>query len=56
MKKSILYWGPFIDSNIATVKAMYNSAIAINKYSEKYKISIINTVGEWNQKKMTINL
>ena len=51
MKKSILYWGPFIDSNIATVKAMYNSAIAINKYSEKYKISIINTVGEWNQKK-----
>ena len=51
MKKNILYWGPFIDSSIATVKAMHNSALAINRYSEKYKISIINAVGEWNQKK-----
>ena len=50
MKKTIFYWGPFIDSNIATVKAMYNSAIAINKYSKEYKAFIINTFGEWNEK------
>ena len=50
MKKEIFYWGPFIDSGIATVSAMYNSAIAINKYSKDYRVSIINTIGEWNKK------
>jgi len=51
MKKEIFYWGPFIDDSIATVNAMYNSAIAVNKFSKKYRISIINAVGEWESKK-----
>ena len=50
MKKEIFYWGPFIDDSIATVKAMYNSATAINRYSNNYKISIINAAGEWKPK------
>jgi len=49
--KKIDYWGPFIDDSIATVNAMYNSAIAVNKFSKKYRISIINAVGEWESKK-----
>tara|TARA_B100000902_G_scaffold397413_1_gene461128 strand:- start:5164 stop:6300 length:1137 start_codon:yes stop_codon:yes gene_type:complete len=47
---SIFYWGPFIDNKIATVKAMYNSALGINRYSKKYRALIINSTGEWNFK------
>ena len=36
MAKKIFYWGPFIDENIATKKAILNSATAINKYSKDY--------------------
>lgn len=45
---SIFYWGPFIDNKIATVKAIYNSASSINKYSNKFRAKIINSIGEWN--------
>lgn len=45
---SIFYWGPFIDNKIATVKAIYNSASGINKYSKKFRAKIINSIGEWN--------
>ncbi len=45
---SIFYWGPFIDNKIATVKAIYNSALGINKYSKKFRAKIINSIGEWN--------
>ncbi len=47
-KISIYYWSPFI-SHVATVKAVLNSAFGFNKYSKKYKISIINVAGEWDQ-------
>ena len=47
---NVFYWGPFIDNKIATVKAMYNSALGINKYSKKYKAYIVNSIGEWNFK------
>lgn len=44
----ILYWCPFIDK-VATIKAVLNSAFALNKYSkDKIKTEIINAVGEWN--------
>ena len=44
----ILYWCPFIDK-VATIKAVLNSAFALNKYSkDKIKTQIINAVGEWN--------
>ena len=45
---NIYYWCPFL-SQVATVRAVINSVISIQKYS-KNKISphIINAVGEWN--------
>ena len=42
------YWSPFI-SNVATVKAVLNSAISIKKFSKKINPTIINVIGEWNQ-------
>ena len=46
--KKIYYWGPFVDNNIATVKAIYNSASSINRYSEKFEAFILNNIGEWD--------
>ena len=48
MRQNLFYWGPFIDDNIGTKKAIFNSALAINKFSEKYKSTIINSIGEWD--------
>ena len=48
MKKKIYYWGPFID-NVATIKAILNSAYSFNKYSKSFETSIINAVGEWDE-------
>ena len=47
--KNIFYWSPFL-SNVATIKAVINSAHAINKYSDKnmYKTNIIDAVHEWS--------
>ena len=51
MKEDIFYWGPFLDQNIGTKKAIFNSALSINKYSEKYASAIINSIGEWDYEK-----
>ena len=48
--KKIDYWGPFID-NVATVKAILNSSISINKYSKNFRSTIINVGGEWDNYK-----
>ncbi len=48
MKKKIYYWGPFLD-NVATIKAILNSAYSINRYSNFFESSIINAVGEWDE-------
>lgn len=46
-KKTVCYWSPFIN-NVATIKAVYNSALSINKYSNGELESIILDVfGEW---------
>ncbi len=46
-KKTVCYWSPFI-SNVATVKAVVNSALSINRYSnKKYESLIIDVFGEW---------
>tara|TARA_A100001234_G_scaffold202336_1_gene195716 strand:- start:274 stop:1434 length:1161 start_codon:yes stop_codon:yes gene_type:complete len=52
---NIYYWCPFL-SQVATVRAVLNSAISVKKYSKK-KISphIINAVGEWDNLKDEIN-
>ena len=47
------YWSPFI-SNVATIKAVLNSAISIKKFSQKINPIIINVIGEWNQYKEII--
>jgi hypothetical protein len=45
---NLYYWCPFID-HVATIKAVLNSALAINKYSKKNQSIILNTIGEWDQ-------
>ena len=46
-KKTVCYWSPFI-SNVATVKAVINSALSINKYSNQtFEPLIIDVFGEW---------
>ena len=48
-KKIICYWSPFI-SNVATVKAVLNSALSINMYMEqKYESLILDVFGEWRK-------
>tara|TARA_B100001093_G_scaffold104345_1_gene96523 strand:- start:1456 stop:2601 length:1146 start_codon:yes stop_codon:yes gene_type:complete len=49
MRQNLFYWGPFIDDNIGTKKAIFNSALSINKFSKKYKSTIINSIGEWDK-------
>ena len=47
--KNIYYWCPFI-GNIATIKAVINSAYSLAKYSNKQFIpTIINSCGEWDE-------
>lgn len=47
----IYYWSPCLDK-VGTYKSTIHSAIALAKYSKrKYKIKVINSCGEWNDKK-----
>jgi glycosyltransferase involved in cell wall biosynthesis len=46
MKKKIFYWAPHF-SKIATNKAVINSAFSLKKYSNKYDVSLISSIGEW---------
>ncbi len=48
MKENLFYWGPFLDRDIGTKKAIFNSALSINKYSKRFNSSIINAIGEWD--------
>ena len=48
------YWCPFL-SEVATVKAVINSAHSLSKYSkDNLKVHIINSVGEWSNFKKEI--
>jgi glycosyltransferase involved in cell wall biosynthesis len=47
----IYYWCPFI-THVATVKAVYNSVISLNKFSKNvFNGLIIDTFGEWKNSK-----
>ena len=46
--KSIYYWSPYL-TNIATIKAVMNSAISLKKFSKKFDPVIINSCGEFNK-------
>ena len=52
----IYYWSPFF-TNIATIKAVIRSAEALVKFSkeDKYNVSLIDALGEWDEYKNTIN-
>ena len=50
----IYYWSPFT-SNVATIKAVINSAYGLKKIFQ-YDTSIINSFGEWNNYKKQIKL
>ena len=52
----VFYWSPFF-TKIATITAVINSAKSLLKYNKKnkYSVSIINAIGEWNNYKKTIN-
>lgn len=44
----IYYWSPFL-SHIATINSVINSCASLKKFSKDlYKISIVNSIGEWN--------
>jgi glycosyltransferase involved in cell wall biosynthesis len=44
----IYYWSPHT-SHVATIKAVYNSALSLIKYGKgKYDVKIINANGEWD--------
>ena len=54
MNKKIYYWSPFF-SNIATIKAVLNSAISIKKFSNNiFNPTLINVIGEWDDYKKII--
>lgn len=52
--KKIYYWSPHL-VNIATPRAVVNSAYSIQKYSTNFKPSIINFFGEFNNFKEELN-
>ena len=55
MKKKVFYWSPHINQQIATVKAVVNSAISLVKYDKNYEPVILNVFGEWNSLKNLLN-
>jgi glycosyltransferase involved in cell wall biosynthesis len=48
-KKHIYYWSPYL-TEIATTKAVINSAYSINRYSKYFKAFILDAAGEFSQK------
>ena len=46
----IFYWAPIL-SNIATLKAVVNSAESLMRYSNKYNVTLINAAGEFSKYK-----
>lgn len=49
----VFYWSPHI-SEVATIYAVINSTKSLNKYSKKFKPTILNAVGEWDQYRQEI--
>ena len=53
--RKIFYWSPHKNPQIATVKAVINSAKSLNLYGKKNEIFIINVFGEWDDFKNILN-
>ena len=54
IKKKIYYWSPYL-TEIATTKAVINSAFSVNKYSKTTEALIINAAGEFDNKKKELD-
>jgi glycosyltransferase involved in cell wall biosynthesis len=52
-KTKLFYWSPYL-VNIATPKAVINSALAMSNYSKNYECSVINFFGEFEKYKKTL--
>ena len=52
--KSIYYWSPYL-TNVATIKAVINSATSLKKFSKKFDPVIINSCGEFNKYKKELD-
>ena len=52
----IYYWSPFF-TNIATIRAVIKSAESLALFSkeQKYNVSIIDAIGEWDKYEKGIN-
>jgi glycosyltransferase involved in cell wall biosynthesis len=49
-KKKVYYWSPHVNSQVATVKSVLNSALSFRKFSnDEFDVKIINVFGEWNK-------
>lgn len=46
--KKVFYWCPHINHQVATCKAVLNSAYSLKKYSKNFDPVIINCFGEWD--------
>ncbi len=54
LKKKVFYWSPSL-VDIATNKAVINSAYSLTKYNNKFESSIINFFGEFSKFERDIN-
>lgn len=46
--KKIFYWSPHINPQVATCKAVLNSAYSLQRYSKNFEPVIVNCFGEWD--------
>ncbi len=53
-KKKIYYWSPFL-TEVATIKAVINSAYSMKRYFKEYDTTIIDAAGEFEKKKDEID-
>tara|TARA_B100001057_G_C22865679_1_gene956394 strand:+ start:3311 stop:4465 length:1155 start_codon:yes stop_codon:yes gene_type:complete len=53
-QKKIYYWSPFL-TEIATSKAVINSAYSLQKYFTNYETCIVDAIGEFSNKTEEIN-
>ena len=53
--EKVYYWSPCLNK-VGTYKSTINSAISLARFSKDiYKVKVINTCGEWNDKKKLFN-
>ena len=54
IKKKIYYWSPHL-TEIATIKAVINSAYSIKRFFKEYDPTILDAAGEFEKKKKEID-